>query len=61
MSLNEENENLEDLKEKIERISRIDSNKTPGIITRSKSTNRYNDGPSVGHDDVSKKEPLKEK
>lgn len=61
LSLNEENENLEDLKEKIERISRIDSNKKPGIITRSKSTSRYNDGPSVGHDDVSKKEPLKEK
>ena len=70
LSFNEEIENLsppapqedsKNLKEKIERISRIDSNKKPGIITRSKSTSRYNDGPSVGHDDVSKKEPLKEK
>ena len=49
------------LKEKIERISRADSGKKQGIITRSRSTCRFNDKPPVGQVNSSEKKPFEEK
>ena len=69
LSVNEESDNVsppapqEDfkiLKEKEERVSRKDIGKKSGVLTRSQSTNRYNDRPPVGHDEVTKIKPLRE-
>ena len=57
----EDSKNSKISKEKVERVSRIISNKEQIILTRSRSACRYNDRPPVGQGNIVKKKPLKEK